>query len=345
MTTPVNIAKARKMIVACVKANQPFFLHGKPGIGKSDLVQQVALSLSYAEGKGKRSYGLIDWRAVYRDPVDLRGLPVPNLKDGTTIWLKPSELPQVERDGRCGLFFMDELTQASQMMKNCCFGVVLNRKFGEHPLLPGWLPCGAGNYVTDRAGATRLPTALANRFENIYVDIDPAPWVEWASANNVHPVVVAYIRWRPEMLHVMPKGDEDAFPTPRSIVSVSNMLDHIDDDIRQAQVAGACGDAWAAEFEGFWRIHTQLPSMDDIQQHPRTARVPEETEVGALFAVATALGRHSNAGTFAAHLEYAQRLPKEFEVIVATDAIRREPALQKTRAFGQWAARNQEVML
>lgn len=49
-----------------VDARQPTFVWGQPGIGKSDLMAQVAET---------RKIPLQDVRALLLDPVDLRGLP------------------------------------------------------------------------------------------------------------------------------------------------------------------------------------------------------------------------------------------------------------------------------
>lgn len=37
---------------------------------------------------------VVDLRLNIREPVDLRGIPVPDLETGTTRWLVPDELPR-----------------------------------------------------------------------------------------------------------------------------------------------------------------------------------------------------------------------------------------------------------
>ena len=44
-----------------------------------------------AKGLGRK---VIDLRLNIREPVDLRGIPVPDLETGTTRWLVPDELPR-----------------------------------------------------------------------------------------------------------------------------------------------------------------------------------------------------------------------------------------------------------
>ena len=64
---------------------QPIMVSGPPGIGKSAIIKQVAESLGI---------GFIDLRLIYLDPVDLRGIPMPDAKQGTTKWLTPDFLPR-----------------------------------------------------------------------------------------------------------------------------------------------------------------------------------------------------------------------------------------------------------
>ena len=56
----------KQALKTTLHANISTFLWGPPGVGKSDIVRQVA---------NDENIDLIDIRAVLLDPVDLRGLP------------------------------------------------------------------------------------------------------------------------------------------------------------------------------------------------------------------------------------------------------------------------------
>jgi hypothetical protein len=60
-----------------IEADIPAFLWGAPAIGKSQAIDQVAASLNMP---------VIDWRANLRDPIDVRGLPVTDIKAGLRAW-------------------------------------------------------------------------------------------------------------------------------------------------------------------------------------------------------------------------------------------------------------------
>src|ERR1700693_3238371 len=119
---PVSMSTAIECLRIHVENNIPVALWGAPGIGKSEVPRQLVASM--------KGWGLIDWRANLRDPVDARGLPVPNLKAKTTEWMRPSELPIGGSHGEKGILLLDEINTASPPMQNVCLPMVLERRGG-----------------------------------------------------------------------------------------------------------------------------------------------------------------------------------------------------------------------
>lgn len=327
----MNLEKTSAALGAYIDADIPVFLWGAPGIGKSDCVASLAK---------EREQPMIDLRAILLDPVDLRGLP--HVTDGVASWARPAFLPDAERDGPKGILFLDELNAAPPSTQAACFQLVLNRRIGEYHLPAGWRIVAAGNRQTDRAAAQRMPSALANRFAHIDVEADPADWRRWANAAGISPVVSAFIAFRPELLHNMTSPDLRAFPTPRSWAQVARVAD-APDGIRLNLISGLVGDGAGAEFEGFVRLYRELPSIKAILEDPRGARVPEEP--AARYAVATGIARAATTTNFDAVMTYAQRLPREHEILTCVDAVKRDKALASTRAFIDFATRNQDVTI
>lgn len=340
----MRLETAINALGAYLDADIPAFLWGAPGVGKSDAVRDVA---------AKRELPLIDVRAVLLDPVDLRGLP--HVADGKAAWAAPAFLPYADRDGASGILFMDELNAAPASVQAACFQLVLDRKLGEYRLPEGWRIVAAGNRQSDRAAAQRMPSALANRFAHIDVEPDVESWGAWAAATGLHPAVVAFIRFRKALLHVMPgasigtdtpeiPADARAFPTPRAWAQVAKVAD-APDAIRHGLVAGLVGEGPAAEFDGFLRTWQSLPPLSMILSDPHTAPVPPMSEPATLYAVTTAIARKADRSNFANVLAYAARLPREFGIVAAVDAVKRDPSLCETAAFVDWANRNQDITL
>jgi len=194
---PSSIASALRSLVA---ARQAVFVWGGPGLGKSAVVRQLAESLKIP---------LQDIRALLLDPVDLRGLPFLG-SDGRSKWAAPEFLP---REGS-GVLFLDELNAAPAMVQASCYQLVLDRKLGEYTLPEGWAIVAAGNRDSDRGVTTRMPTPLRNRFVHLDFEVDTQEWSEWAIQAAIRPEVIAFVRFRPELLSAFER-DGNAFPSPR----------------------------------------------------------------------------------------------------------------------------------
>ena len=135
---------------------------GAPGVGKSQVVAQVAAALDVR---------LIDIRAILLDLVDLRGLPT--VEHGKAAWATPAFLP-------------DEAA---------CYQLVLDRALGEYRLPDGWTVFAAGNREGDRAVTPRMSSALANRFVHLSFEPDLDDWSRWAMGQaDLRPEVVAFLR-------------------------------------------------------------------------------------------------------------------------------------------------------
>ncbi len=326
--TPSQIACS---LLTLIPIRQPAFLWGPPGVGKSQVVAQTAAAL------GRE---LIDIRAVLLDPVDLRGLPQIN-GDGRTHWRAPAFLPTAGQ----GVLFLDELNAAPPLVQAACYQLILDRSLGEYRLPEGWTVLAAGNRDQDRAVTHRMPSALANRLVHLEFDPHLEDWVDWAQAAGIRPEVVAFLRFRPALLHDFdPATASRSFPTPRSWEFVSNILGAAPHaSVEYDLVRGAVGDGAALEFFGFLRMWRELPDTDAVLADPDAAPAPSEP--AAAYAICEALGRKACAAAMPALARYAARLPVEFGVLLMRDAVRHDRETAHTEAFATWARDNAEVLV
>jgi len=312
-----------------VGERQPVFVWGTPGIGKSAVVHQLAAEVRVA---------LRDIRALLLDPVDLRGLPFIG-KDGRSQWATPDFLPQ---DGE-GILFLDELNAAPAMVQASCYQLVLDRKLGEYTLPEGWAVVAAGNRDSDRAATTRMPTPLRNRFVHLEFEVDLQEWSEWAIRVGLRPEVIAFLRFRPELLNAFDR-DANAFPSPRSWEFVSRILNSKPDQSAEYElIAGAVGAGAGTEFGAFLRTFRELPNIDAILLNPNQEPVPENA--AAQYAVASALAHCASDTNFDRICLYLNRLPTEFRVLCVRDATLREPAIRSTAGFIKFAVENHHVLM
>lgn len=316
-------------LACCIKAKQPVIIWGAPGIGKSQVTQQTSALLNRA---------LLDVRASLLDPVDLRGIPQVTAS-GLTRWCPPSFLPAA--DAPASLILLDELNRAPVLTQNGLFQLVLDRALGEYRLPDNCEIVACCNRESDGGGVQRMPQALANRFVHVDMEPDLEDWCKWAVVSGIEPAVIAFLRFRPDLLHQFSRTDK-AFPTPRSWAFVSRITsEKPGNGIEHALYAGSVGEGAAVEYSAFLRMFRELPSIDAILLNPQSSPVPNGP--ATLFAVASALARRTTGVNFGRVLQYFARLPQEYGVYGVQDAVRRDTTLTATPDFTSWAVAHADV--
>jgi len=317
----------------CVKANLPALVVGSPGIGKSDGLRQIAKAHNYDR--------FIDIRAAQMDPVDFGG--VPYIENKQTHWADAMLIPH--DDVRTFVLF-DEITSASPAVQAAFYRVILERQIGSYSIPDTVYMCGAGNLETDRAVVTRQSTALASRFIHHTLTVDVDDWCRWALTDGIAAEVIAFIRFRPELLHQFgpDKNKEKAFPCPRTWHFVSKLVNIQPNPATEyITYTGTVGEGAAAEFLAFLKIWRTLPNPDAILLNPAAAAVP--TDPATLYAICGALASMATINTFDRIAEYAERLPAEFSVLLVSNARNTRPEIQNTPGFTKWSINHSSDVL
>lgn len=219
-----------------------WMLHGRPGVGKTELVQTLADEIGAQ---------LFDLRLTTIEPQDLRGLPYFDHEKGRTVWYRPEDLP--DDPARPAILFLDELTAAAPSVQPTVYGLLQERRVGRHRLPSSVLIVAAGNTVEDGAIAYEMGTALSDRLVHMIVQASAEDWLQnYAVGAGIHPSVAAFIRTRPDLLETtedtLRRGQVIAC-TPRSWTRVSQIMQAVPDRAtRQVMIAGTVGEAAAAEF-------------------------------------------------------------------------------------------------
>jgi hypothetical protein len=322
----------------------PVMLWGPPGVGKSQIVQQIAA------GHNAR---VIDVRLSQMEPSDLRGIP---MRVGDLVeWAIPSMLPNAERHGETGILFLDEITSAPPSVSAAAYQLILDRSLGEYRVPPGWAIFAAGNRQGDRGVTYTMPSPLANRFSHFEVDINLDDWVAWAYANGIDDRIIAFLRFRPEKLFEFdPAHNPVAFPTPRSWEFANHALQKFEEqpDLLTETLQSCVGPATGIELRAYIDNLTNMPDLDEIVEG-KSLSVPGEVDLQ--YAVATALvGRAirergtDNAATVIGNiLNYAAQFPeKEMGVMMVSDLNRAlGEEMFSVPEFDQWAESIAELMI
>jgi hypothetical protein len=325
-------------------AHTPVMLWGPPGVGKSQIIARIA------RGHG---VALIDIRLSQMEPTDLRGVPF--RKGDLVEWSVPGLLPDAGRHGERGILFLDEITSASPTVTAAAYQLILDRRLGDYRVPHGWVIFAAGNRYGDRGVTYVMPTPLANRFTHYEVEPNLDDWVEWAHAAGIDARIVAFLRFRPDLLFEFdPAHNPVAFPSPRSWEYAHRALVKFGDaselllDALQACVGQAAG----IEFKAFVDNMAGLPDLDAILQGA-SQQVPQGIDLQ--YGVAAALVRRAVQVREMPHaslvygniLKYASRFPqREMGVMLVTDLHRSiGKPLISVPEFAEWAASITDLVL
>jgi MoxR-like ATPase len=239
----ITSVQARKAILKAFNANRPVFLWGPPGIGKSEVVAEVADELG----------GLvIDLRMAQMEPTDIRGIPFFNKEINKMDWAPPVDLPDEELASQYPIvvLFLDEMNSAPPAVQAAGYQLILNRRVGKYKLPDNVRIVAAGNRDSDKGVTYRMPMPLANRFVHIEMRPDFASWQNWAVNKGIHKDVVGYLSFAKQDIYDFDsKSSSRAFATPRSWVFVSDLIK--DEDV-------------AVKFMAHRKVAGRMPEPSDI---------------------------------------------------------------------------------
>jgi hypothetical protein len=259
-TRTVTSVQARKSLLKAFSKKRPLFLWGPPGIGKSELVADIAQELG--------GY-MIDLRLGQMEPTDIRGIPFYNKESGKMDWAEPVDLPTAEFASQYPIvvLFLDEMNSAAPSVQAAAYQLILNRRVGKYFLPENVVLVAAGNRESDKGVTYRMPTPLANRFIHQEMRVDFSSYQEWAVNNNIHKDVVGYLSFAKQDLYDFdPKSASRAFATPRSWTFVSQILEDEDgdDDTIMNLIAGTVGEGLAVKFMAHRKVAGRMPRPEDI---------------------------------------------------------------------------------
>jgi hypothetical protein len=287
------------------------------------------------------------------EPTDLRGIP---FRNGARVeWSVPALLPDEARHGERGILFLDEITSAPPSVTAAAYQLILDRRLGEYRVPRGWALFAAGNRYGDRGVTYAMPSPLANRFTHYELDVHLDDWVAWAHQAGVDERVIAFLRFRPDLLFAFdPAHNAVAFPSPRSWEYAHRALRKFGDapelllDALQACVGNSAG----VELKAFVDHMDELPDIEAIARGESDA-VPNGVDLqygiaAALVRRAVQMRETSEAhGVYGNILRYARSFPqRELGVMLVMDLHRSigQP-LFRLPEFAEWAASVSDLML
>jgi hypothetical protein len=159
------------------------------------------------------------------------------------------------------------------------------------------------------------------------------------------------------MVNEVPAGDRP-FSTARSVARVANLLQVgmerdsdgkltdmalPDDSLTQQCVQGSIGEGAAADLFGFIKVFDQLPSLEDIEKDPLTAKCPKDLSAG--WAAGQMCIHYAKSTNINNLWTYVMRLPKEVQVSMAKSLLERSGSqLLNAPALVKWIHANKALI-
>jgi hypothetical protein len=208
---------------------------GIPGISKSATFRTIAskLGLNY-----------IDLRTSTMDETDLGVFPVVAEINGVKVVESAVPAWAMCANERPTLIHFEELNRCSSNIRNAALGILLERiigtkfKFNDNVFMVA-----SGNPVTDFDNDVEVfGTALRNRMLPIKFELSLKDWLTEYANENVHPMVINFLKSKPDYFgntvgqlekHFQDDDSISQFPSPRSWTFMSDYISAFPEEMRK----------------------------------------------------------------------------------------------------------------
>ena len=357
----MNFLDLEEQVIDDIDAGIAVELESPPGIGKSEFVDQLVKKLSLRDNE---EWGYSKMFLATQQPTDLIGYQFKGERtwDGETVAVTEPTVPlwQITQTGKPtwaykrGIIFLDEYGQGEADTKRASAELLLNKQIGPWRLggqyRKGWGVIAASNRAKDRSGVTKGFDFVINRRKLYNVTPSVEAWVDWATANDVTPLSIAFAVQNPTLVFADEVPEKQGpWCTPRSLVMQDRSmkvkqerLGFFPDDAKTIEGAMGLIGPTAAQYFAFVRLEKEMPKFEAIIRDPQGAKLP--TKPDSQMLVVFNLAHRVEAKNIKPVIEYIERMPKEFAVTFAKAACKRNHSLVIDPSMRAWSATNASLM-
>lgn len=312
-----------------------------PGMGKSDSFKAIAKEFNLK---------IIDVRLSQVDSVDLSGFPSIDLEAGVSRYVPFDTFPTEDTpipDGYKGwMLLLDELTSAPNLVQAAAYRLILDKEVGQKKLHPKVVTVAAGNLSTDKAIVNRMSTAMQSRMVHLEIEADLPTWVNWAVKNGIDYRIIAFLQFKPELLHNFdPDHNDETFPCPRTWFFLSQIIKNWKTipNAKLPVIAGTVSQGAGIEFKSFADIFETLPTPEQIINTPTKIHIPDDPSIKYAFTALVAnIMDENNASNV---MQFVDRLPLEFQVISMQQVMQKNLGLLQHPEVNKWKIANASELL
>jgi hypothetical protein len=226
--------KQQQHAIESGKGCSVILISGAPGIGKSDLMTQVAEKLHM--GLNPQYLGTM--------LLEQFGMPLPMLESPAKVdksqfqrWSLPEfysvENLRVKPNPICKednwiILFMDDIHLATKTIQTYFFQLLTYRSIHNKKMPNNFVMVAAGNRALDRAGAQPIMAPIVNRFFILDVRAEAKDWINnFALSYGIRHDIVSFIELYPEMIQSEPL-ESKPWASPRSWTYFSDALNEME---------------------------------------------------------------------------------------------------------------------
>ena len=206
---------------------RPVLLLGAPGIGKTQIMEQIARECRI---------GLVSYTITHHTRQSAIGLPFIServyggkkqaVTEYTMSEIVASIYDKIEKTGLTeGILFIDEINCVSETLAPAMLQFLQCKTFGSHAIPKGWMIVAAGNPPEYNKSVREFDVVTMDRVKKIEVEPDFTVWKEYAYQERIHPAVISYLNIRPKYFYQMEQTvDGKQFVTPRGWEDLSRLI-------------------------------------------------------------------------------------------------------------------------
>lgn len=330
---PMRPKDTIKFLTKTIEAGMSTLLVGRPGIGKSDIVDQVRLLLDY---DFYISHPVVD------DPTDHKGFPV--YVNGTAIFVEFPLLKAMIEATKPTIVFYDDLGQALPAVQAAIMQIILAREINGKKISDHVRFVAATNRGKDGAGVTGFLEPLKSRFCIIHLEPTVEDWTEWAMTKPHIPAeLIGAVNYKPKWITQWEKSREiENTPTPRNISECGKLIAMFKDEsigFQRSAYASRIGSGAASELIEYLNLCKKLPSYQQVLADPDSVPVPSENSGVKYTVVAALASKVDNADDFATIGRYIDKFPGAFRSLYVTAVTNRVPELRESSYYIDWAVK------